>query len=94
MGKVGVGFEIAEEGGDDAHVVDFGGGLVWSFATAWSFVIFAFVVGILVQARAGDADVLFCSFSFALVDSTSHNIIARSSLDLASTGHAVATEDT
>ena len=94
MGKVGVGFEIAEEGRDNANFVDFGGRLVWSFTATWSFVVFAFVVGILVQARAGDADVLLCSFSLALVDSTSHDIVARSSLDLASTGHAVATKDT
>lgn len=87
-------FEIAEKGRDDAHLMDFAGGRFGSFAAAGSLMVFAFPVGIFTGTLAGYAHILFCSSSLALVDSTSHDVVARSTLDLAPTRHAIATEDT
>lgn len=94
MGEVWMGFEIAEKGRDDAHFVDLGRGCCRCFAAAGSVMVVTFPIGILVQTRTGDPDILFCFSSFALVNSPGHDIVARSTLDLTPTGHAVATEDT
>ena len=85
VGEVWMGFEIAEKGWDDAHFVDFGRACFRSFATAGSFMVVAFPVGIFTRTLAGDAHILFCFSSFALVNSPGHNIVARSTLDLTPT---------